>query len=162
VFRVFYVIALLDRISDKSCLIIMFNNSSIATCWIDLEKSLQKKWYKLKFSSKKLWFVLSANRLRFVFDNVKEFFLNAYDVENYCKHCKCESFSIARRCVWSTSKHKDLRSRIQSFKSSCRICRSHKSTFSCHLLICTINKNHIDENSEIWRWRNFVMIIIWL
>jgi hypothetical protein len=72
VMRFSYVINLLSNVSVKSCFFIMFKNSFVAACCVDFDESLQKKWWRLKFSSKMWWFVNASIKNFLVFENVNE------------------------------------------------------------------------------------------
>jgi hypothetical protein len=72
VMRFFHVINFLKNVNVKSCFFIMFKSSFAAACYVDLDESFKKKWWRLKSSNKMWWFVNASIKNRLVFENVNE------------------------------------------------------------------------------------------
>jgi hypothetical protein len=72
IMQFFHVINFLNNVNVKSCFFIMFKNSFVIACCVDFDESFQKKWRRLKSSSKMWWFVNALIKDLFVFENMNE------------------------------------------------------------------------------------------
>jgi hypothetical protein len=72
--RFSHVINFLNNVNVKSCSSTMFKRSFATTCCVDFDESLQKKWWRLKSSSRIWWFVSASTKDFLVFESVNELF----------------------------------------------------------------------------------------
>ncbi len=104
--RAFHVIEFLDKIRVKLRFCIMSNKSFVATCCVERNKSLQKKWWKLKFFNNMWWSSSVSTMNRMIFDNVNELFFNVYEMSDelytLCMRIIFVSFSTSLTIILST------------------------------------------------------------
>jgi hypothetical protein len=80
--RAFYVIEFFDKIKMRLRFCIMSSKSFVATCCVERNESLQKKWWRLKFFNNMWWSSSFSTMNRMIFDNVNELFFDVYKMSD--------------------------------------------------------------------------------
>ncbi len=79
--RVFQMMNSLDRVKVRLRFFIISKRSFVATCCVERDESLQKKWCRLKSLNNMWWFFEASIMIRSIFDNVNELSLNEYEID---------------------------------------------------------------------------------
>jgi hypothetical protein len=106
--RTFHVIEFFDRIRVRLRFCIISNKSSVATCCVERNKSLQKKWWRLKSFNNMWWSSNASTMNRIIFDNVNELFFDVYETNDelytLCMRIIFVFFSISLMIILKTLK----------------------------------------------------------
>jgi hypothetical protein len=80
--RTFHMIEFFDRIKMRLRFCIISSKSFVATCCVERNESLQKKWWKLK-SFNNMWWSSNVSMMnRMIFDNVNELSFDVYETND--------------------------------------------------------------------------------
>jgi hypothetical protein len=80
--RAFHVIESFDKIKVRLRFCIISSKSSVATCCVERNESLQKKWWRLKSFNNMWWSSNVSTMNRMIFDSVNELFFHVYEISD--------------------------------------------------------------------------------
>jgi hypothetical protein len=106
--RTFHVIESFDKIKVRLRFCIMSSKSSVATCCVERNESLQKRWWRLKFFNNMWWSSNASTINRMIFDSVNELFFDLYEMSDelytLCMRIIFVFFSTSLTIILSTLK----------------------------------------------------------
>ncbi len=104
--RTFYVIEFFDKISVRLRFCIISNKLFVATCFVERNESLQKKWWKLKFFNNIWWSSNVSTMNCMIFDHVNELSFDVYEMSDelytLCMRIIFVSFSTSLTIILNT------------------------------------------------------------
>ncbi len=98
--RAFHVIEFLDRVRMRLRFCIMSNKSSVATCCVERNESLQKKWWRVKFFNNMWWSSSASTMNRMIFDNVNELSFDVYEISDELYTLCMRIIFVFSRLLW--------------------------------------------------------------
>jgi hypothetical protein len=94
--RIFHVIESFDRIRMRLRFCIISSKLSVATCCVERNESLQKKWWRLKSFNNMWWSSNASTMIRMIFDSVNELSFDVYETSD-------ELYTLCMRIIFVSS-----------------------------------------------------------